>query len=93
MPSEKLDLQIKNNECMGESRGNYNMWYQYLIAQILDKSSLIALSQYHAFDLTYDLGLLLINGYLDYQIREGLKIVSEVMFFALESYQLDDTKE
>ncbi|NAW51948.1 DUF2490 domain-containing protein [Elizabethkingia argentiflava] len=78
----------------GQSRDNYNMWFQYLLAaKVSDKSTLTALSQYRSFDLAYDTRLFLINSYLDYKVSENLKPGIGAMFLILKSYKPDDTKK
>ena len=77
----------------GQSRDNYNMWFQYLMtAQVSDKSTLTALTQYRSFDLAYDTRLFLLNAYLDYEVAKGVKPAAGAMFLVLESYNSDNTK-
>ena len=69
------------------------MWFQYLMtAQVSDKSTLTALTQYRSFDLAYDTRLFLLNAYLDYEVAKGVKPAAGAMFLVLESYNSDNTK-
>ena len=78
----------------GQSKGNYNMWYQYIMtAKVSDKSTLTALTQYRSFDLAYDSRLFLVNAYLDYEVAKGVRPGAGAMFLTLESYNPDDTKK
>lgn len=77
----------------GQSKDNYNMWFQYLIsAKVSDKNTFTALAQYRSFDLAYDTRLFLVNAYLDHEVASGIKPAAGAMFLILESYNTDDSK-
>ena len=63
-----------------------------MTAQVSDKSTLTALTQYRSFDLAYDTRLFLLNAYLDYEVAKGVKPAAGAMFLVLESYNSDNTK-
>ncbi|WP_292010245.1 DUF2490 domain-containing protein [Chryseobacterium sp.] len=78
----------------GQSKDNYNMWFQYLLsAKVSDKSTLTALTQYRSFDLAYDTRLFLLNAYVDYEVTDNIKPAAGAMFLILESYNADDSKK
>ncbi|MGU3375263.1 DUF2490 domain-containing protein [Chryseobacterium sp. M5A1_1a] len=89
-----LSLLLLNGLLYGQSKDNYNMWFQYLMsAKITDKSTLTALTQYRSFDLAYDTRLFLLNAYVDYEVVENIKPGAGAMFLILESYSADDSKK
>ncbi|MCJ7933315.1 MAG: DUF2490 domain-containing protein [Chryseobacterium sp.] len=87
-------LFLFNGFLRGQSKDNYNMWFQYLMsAKVSDKNTLTALTQYRSFDLAYDTRLFLLNAYLDYEVAENIKPAAGAMFLVLESYNSDDSKK
>lgn len=76
-----------------QSRDAYNMWFQYLLsAQLTDKSTLTALSQYRSFDLAYDTRLFLVSAYVDYEVADDVRPALGAMFLTLNSYKTDGGK-
>lgn len=89
-----LSFLVINSLLYGQSKDNYNMWFQYLMsAKITDKSTLTALTQYRSFDLAYDTRLFLVNAYVDYEVAENIRPAIGAMFLTLESYKADDSKK
>lgn len=89
-----LSFCLLNGLLHGQSKDNYNMWFQYLMsAKLTDKSTLTALTQYRSFDLAYDTRLFLVNAYVDYEVVENIKPAAGAMFLILESYNADDSKK
>lgn len=89
-----LSFLLVNGVLYGQSKDNYNMWFQYLMsAKITDKSTLTALTQYRSFDLAYDTRLFLVNAYVDYEVAENIRPAVGAMFLTLESYNADDSKK